>query len=59
VYDMLVNFFPCRVYIDSSHHDTLGYGGNLSLQSSRSMCWCTVDGFEELNMHMVMIILPL
>jgi hypothetical protein len=24
-YGMLVRFFPCRVYIDSSHHDTLGY----------------------------------
>jgi hypothetical protein len=24
-YDMLVRFFPCRVYIDSSHRDTLGY----------------------------------
>jgi hypothetical protein len=25
VYDVLVKFFPCRVYIDSSHHGTLGY----------------------------------
>jgi hypothetical protein len=24
-YGMLVRFFPCRVYIDLSHHDTLGY----------------------------------
>jgi hypothetical protein len=24
-YDVLVRFFPCRVYIDSSHRDTLGY----------------------------------
>jgi hypothetical protein len=24
-YDMLVRFFPCRVYIDLSHCDTLGY----------------------------------
>jgi hypothetical protein len=24
-YDVLVRFFPCRVYIDLSHHDTLGY----------------------------------
>jgi hypothetical protein len=24
-YVVLVRFFPCRVYIDSSHHDTLGY----------------------------------
>jgi hypothetical protein len=24
-YGMLVRFFPCRVYIDMSHHDTLGY----------------------------------
>jgi hypothetical protein len=25
-YGVLVKFFPCRVYIDSSHHNTLGYG---------------------------------
>jgi hypothetical protein len=25
VYDMLVRFFPCRVYIDLSRRDTLGY----------------------------------
>jgi hypothetical protein len=25
-YGVLVRFFPCRVYIDSSHCDTLGYG---------------------------------
>jgi hypothetical protein len=24
-YGMLVRFFPYRVYINSSHHDTLGY----------------------------------
>jgi hypothetical protein len=24
-YDMLVRLYPCRVYIDSSHRDTLGY----------------------------------
>jgi hypothetical protein len=24
-YGMLVRFFPCRVYINSSHRDTLGY----------------------------------
>jgi hypothetical protein len=24
-YGVLVRFFPCRVYIDSSHCDTLGY----------------------------------
>jgi hypothetical protein len=24
-YDVLVRFFPCRVYIDLSHRDTLGY----------------------------------
>jgi hypothetical protein len=24
-YGVLVRFFPCRVYIDSSHHNTLGY----------------------------------
>jgi hypothetical protein len=25
VYGVLVRFFPCRVYIDLSHHDTLSY----------------------------------
>jgi hypothetical protein len=25
VYDVLVRFFLCRVYINSSHHDTLSY----------------------------------
>jgi hypothetical protein len=24
-YDVLVKFFPCRVYIDSSHRDIVGY----------------------------------
>jgi hypothetical protein len=24
-YDVLVRFFPCRVYINSSHRNTLGY----------------------------------
>jgi hypothetical protein len=24
-YDVFVRFFPCRVYIDSSHRDTRGY----------------------------------
>jgi hypothetical protein len=24
-YDVLVRFFPCRVYNNSSHHDTLDY----------------------------------
>jgi hypothetical protein len=24
-FDVLVRFFPCRVYINSSRHDTLGY----------------------------------
>jgi hypothetical protein len=24
VYDVLVRFYPCRVYIDSSRYDTLG-----------------------------------
>jgi hypothetical protein len=24
-YDVLVRFFPCMVYIDTSYHDTLGY----------------------------------
>jgi hypothetical protein len=28
-YSELVRFFPCRVYIDSSHRDTLGYEWHL------------------------------
>jgi hypothetical protein len=28
-YDVLVSFFPCKVYIDSSRCDTLGYGWQL------------------------------
>jgi hypothetical protein len=24
-YNVLVRFFPCRVYINSSHHNTLNY----------------------------------
>jgi hypothetical protein len=28
-YGMLVRIFPCRVYIDLSHHVTLGYEGQL------------------------------
>jgi hypothetical protein len=24
-YGVLVRFFPCRIYIDLSHHGTLGY----------------------------------
>jgi hypothetical protein len=24
-YDVLIRFFSCRVYIDSSHRDTVGY----------------------------------
>jgi hypothetical protein len=30
-YDVLVKFFPCRVYIDSSHRDTLGYEWHLAI----------------------------
>jgi hypothetical protein len=30
-YSMLVRFFPCRVYIDSSHRDTLGYEWHLTV----------------------------
>jgi hypothetical protein len=31
-YGVLVRFFPCRVYIDSSHHTTLSVmSGNLSV----------------------------
>jgi hypothetical protein len=36
-YGMLVRFFSCRVYIDSSHRDLSVMSGNLSLPSSRSM----------------------
>jgi hypothetical protein len=26
----VVRFFPCKVYADSNHHDTLGYEGPLA-----------------------------
>jgi hypothetical protein len=41
-YCVLVWFFPCRVYIDSS--------GSLSLVVYYWRVWCTVGGFEELDM---------
>jgi hypothetical protein len=47
VYGVLVRFFPCRMYINSSRHDTLRY------------VWCTVGGFEELDMDMFKIIISL
>jgi hypothetical protein len=31
VYGVLVRFFPCRVYIDLSHRDTLGYEWHLAV----------------------------
>jgi hypothetical protein len=31
VYGVLVWFFPCKVYIDSSHRDTLGYEWQLAV----------------------------
>jgi hypothetical protein len=30
-YGVLVRFLPCRVYIDSSHHDTLSYEWHLAI----------------------------
>jgi hypothetical protein len=30
-YGMLVRFFPCKVYIDSSRRDTLGYEWRLTI----------------------------
>jgi hypothetical protein len=29
--DVLVRFFPCRLYIDSSRRDTLGYEWHLAI----------------------------
>jgi hypothetical protein len=51
--------FPCMVYIDSSHRDTISYEWQLVVAVISYYVWCTVDEFEELDMHMVMIILPL
>jgi hypothetical protein len=58
-YGVLVRFFPCRVYIDSSHRDTLGYEWQLIVAVISYYVWCTVDRFEELDMDMIMIILSL
>jgi hypothetical protein len=51
--------FPCMVYIDSSHRDTISYEWQLVVAVISYYLWCTIDEFEELDMHMVMIILPL
>jgi hypothetical protein len=51
--------FPCMVYIDSSHRDTISYEWQFIVAVISYYVWCTVDEFEELDMHMVMIILPL
>jgi hypothetical protein len=37
-YGVLVRFFLCRVYIDSSHHDTLGYEWQLVHRSHLVVC---------------------
>jgi hypothetical protein len=58
-YGMLIRFFLCRVYIDSSHRDTLGYEWQLVVAVISWYVWCTVDGFKVLDMDMVMIILSL
>jgi hypothetical protein len=51
--------FPCRVYIDSSHRDTLSYEWHLTVAVISKYVWCTANGFEELGMGMVWIILSL
>jgi hypothetical protein len=58
-YGMLVRFFLCRVYINSSNRDTLGYEWQLVVAVISWYVWCTVDGFKVLDMDMVMIILSL
>jgi hypothetical protein len=45
-YGELVRFFPCRVYIDSSHHDTLGYEWQLVYCSYLIVCF-VVSGLED------------
>jgi hypothetical protein len=58
-YDVLVRFFPCRVYIDSSRHDTLDYEWSLSVAVTSYYVPCTVDGFNEMDVDMIMIVLSL
>jgi hypothetical protein len=58
-YGVLVRFFPCRVYIDLSHHDTLGYEWQLAITVISLFVWCTIDGFKEMDMYIVVIILSL
>jgi hypothetical protein len=58
-YGMLVWFFPYRLYIDLSHHDTLGYEWQLVVIVISYYVWCIVGGLEELDMDMFRIIIPL
>jgi hypothetical protein len=51
--------FPCRVYIDSSHRDTLGYEWQLVVAVISWYVGCNVGGFEELDMDMFRIIISL
>jgi hypothetical protein len=46
-YDVLVRFFPCRVYTDLNHCDTLGYEWPLARCFHLVVCldgWCVVRG---------------
>jgi hypothetical protein len=58
-YDVLVRFFPCKVYIDSSHRNTLSYELQLVIAVISQYVWCTVGGFDELDMDMFMMIVSL
>jgi hypothetical protein len=58
-YDVLVRFFPYRVYIDSSHRNTLGYEWQFVIVVISLYVWCTIGGFEELDMDMFSIIISL
>jgi hypothetical protein len=47
------------VYIDSSRHDTLDYEWSLSVAVTSYYVLCTVDGFNEMDVDMIMIVLSL
>jgi hypothetical protein len=44
-YDILVRFFPCRVYTDSNHCDTLRYEWSLAHWCHLVVCLDVLDGW--------------
>jgi hypothetical protein len=63
-YDVLIRFFPCRVYIDSNHRDTLDYEWQLVCCSHLVVClvyywWIQGVGYgyiQDYNIIMLFVI---